>query len=316
MSSSSTSKTSTTFTTTTPSSFKAEKYVIHTSSEEEEFLQSTKKVHFASEHQADGVDGPKQSEKKHATAFNFPVLDPRDRDIYFTVKGEKRRGLIVDPGAASGLIGSETLRDLVEHCLKGQNYTIDKGKVVPVSGINGNAEETLGQVSLPLKSGGSDLVYTADVLRLDGSLCPAPIGNPSLRRLNATIMSNFFQNGGGLLVIDGRKEDETSIKMFRLLLTDSEHYIIPTDYPTAGKVSPQSKAEVILFHQKVAEAGSARWNDVNPRIKHCFLSQGDDGQQTDVDRSPLSYVRRKVNQWNSNDGARTSSSTLPTSGDN
>ena len=47
----------------------------------------------------------------------------------------------------AGLVGSETLRDLVENCVKGKNFTIDKDKVVPVSGINGSAEETLGQVS-------------------------------------------------------------------------------------------------------------------------------------------------------------------------
>ncbi len=157
--------------------------------------------------------------------------------------------------------------------------------MIPVSGINGSAEETLGQVALPLSSGGSELVYTADVLGGDGSLCPALIGNPSLRRLNATIMANFFQNGDGLLVIDGRGKEETAIKMFRLLLTDSGHYIVPTDHPTSGKVSSQSKSEVILFHQKVAEAGSAKWNDVNPRVTHCCLSQQDNGRQTDVDQA-------------------------------
>ena len=150
---------------------------------------------------------------------------------------------------------------------------------------------------IPLSSSGTDLVYTADVLGGDGSLCPALIGNPSLRRLNASIMANFFESGDGLLVIDGRGKEETTIKMFRLLLTDSGHYIVPTDHPTTGKVSSQSKTEVILFHQKVAEAGSSKWNDVNPRIKHCFLSQQDNGLQTDVDRSPLGYVRQKIKQF-------------------
>ena len=135
VSSSSTARTTTIYSTSFPRSSNAEKFVMHTSSEEEEFLHSSKKVTFASDTREGEVEGVKQSEKKHTTAFNFPVLDPKDRDIYFTVKGEKRRGLIVDPGAASGLVGSETLRDLVENCVKGKNFTIDKDKVVPVSGI-------------------------------------------------------------------------------------------------------------------------------------------------------------------------------------
>ena len=35
--------------------------------------------------------------------------------IYHTVNGEKRRGLLIDLGAASGLIGPEPLRDIMEH---------------------------------------------------------------------------------------------------------------------------------------------------------------------------------------------------------
>lgn len=35
---------------------------------------------------------------------------------HHSVKGKKRRGLLIDPGAAAGLVGSETLRDLIESC--------------------------------------------------------------------------------------------------------------------------------------------------------------------------------------------------------
>ena len=43
-------------------------------------------------------------------------------DVYHTFNGRRRRGLIIDPGAANGLVGSETLRDLLQH--------IDKAKEV------------------------------------------------------------------------------------------------------------------------------------------------------------------------------------------
>ena len=75
---------------------------------------------------------------------------------YFAVRGEKRYGLLIDPGAASGLVGSDTLRQLLDNCVKPagkqDEMTIDYNKTVPVSGINGVSENTLGQISLPLNS--------------------------------------------------------------------------------------------------------------------------------------------------------------------
>ncbi|CAE7220811.1 unnamed protein product, partial [Symbiodinium sp. CCMP2456] len=89
---------------------------------------------------------------------------------FHTVRGEKRRGLLVDPGAASGLIGSETLRDLLEHCV-----CYDAGEVRwchektnNVSGISGTPEETLGEVHLPLHLGDSPGLFSADVLGGEG----------------------------------------------------------------------------------------------------------------------------------------------------
>ena len=77
---------------------------------------------------------------------------------YHTVRGEKRRGLLVDPGAASGLIGSETLRDLLEHCVpesKVQDIHWRYDRTSNVSGISGNPESTLGEVSIPLTLSGA-----------------------------------------------------------------------------------------------------------------------------------------------------------------
>ena len=108
-----------------------------------------------------------------------------------TVRGEKRRGLLVDPGAASGLIGSETLRDLMEHCLDQDSKKDVKwchGKTNNVSGISGTPGESLGEVHLPLHMGGSTGRFSADVLGGEGSLCPALLSNPALRKQRAAIL--------------------------------------------------------------------------------------------------------------------------------
>ena len=62
-------------------------------------------------------DKKEKKDKKHATAFSF-VSSFYDTHEYFVVRGQKRQGLIVDPGAASGLIGSETLRELLNNCVE------------------------------------------------------------------------------------------------------------------------------------------------------------------------------------------------------
>eukprot|EP00435_Cladocopium_sp_Y103_P026044 s3195_g6.t1 len=91
-----------------------------------------------------------QANKKHLGAFNFAFNFYEAAD-YFAVRGEKRRGLIIDPGAASGLIGCDTLKDIIENCIqpygKDKDIIINKNVTSPVSGISGGSDRTLGQVT-------------------------------------------------------------------------------------------------------------------------------------------------------------------------
>ena len=211
---------------------------------------------------------------------------------YFAVRGEKRRGLIIDPGAASGLIGSETLRDLIQHCVKSKGkddeLAINRNKTSPVSGISGVSDQTLGEITVPLTSGGHQISFTGEVLGGEGSLCPALVGNPSLRKMNATIFANYFNNGDGLLVADSRGDDgDGQVKMFRLLLTDSGHYVLATDFDDTTRVQEKTKKEITLFCSKVAKESVRRWHDVSSRVKHCFLSSSTSTRlktQTEDDR--------------------------------
>ena len=127
-----------------------------------------------------------KQDKQHAKAFTFAVFHSQDlpHEQYFAVKGEKRHGLLIDPGAASGLVGSGTLKQLLDHCVRPSGrqdeVKFDYDKSTPVSGISGSSDATLGQVTLPLVAGGHPITYTADVLGGEGSLCPALVGNPAL----------------------------------------------------------------------------------------------------------------------------------------
>ena len=140
----------------------AKEFVIHTSSEEQEEILKLKKTETDVKHnemknnENDGEDtgsSSQRSKKTHSVAFNF-VSSFFDILEYFVVRGQKRRGLLIDPGAASGLIGSETLRDLLETCVDphaGQDrYEIRFDRTSPVSGISGSSDRTLGQSDHPL----------------------------------------------------------------------------------------------------------------------------------------------------------------------
>ena len=227
-------------------------------------------------------------EKKHLTAFNFAFNFYEAMD-YFMVQGEKRRGLVIDPGAASGLIGSETLRDLIDHCVapfgKEKDVVINKDIRSPVSGISGGSDRTLGQVTVPLCTGGCPISYTGEVIGGDGSLCPALIGNPSLRKMHCAIFTEHFVNGDGLLVLNSMQDTNEPMKMMRLLLTDSGHYILPTDHQQTGRVSAETQSEVAIFCSRVATTSSQRWDDVDPRVYHVFTMNKKTMSNAEGDRS-------------------------------
>ena len=70
-------------------------------------------------------------------------------EIFHTVGGRRRRGLIIDPGAANGLVGTETLRDLLANVDKAQQVkdTLEwKHQAFEVTGISGAADTTLGEI--------------------------------------------------------------------------------------------------------------------------------------------------------------------------
>ena len=282
----------------------AKEFVIHTSSEEQEEILKLKKTETDVKHnemknnENDGEDtgsSSQRSKKTHSVAFNF-VSSFFDILEYFVVRGQKRRGLLIDPGAASGLIGSETLRDLLETCVDphaGQDrYEIRFDRTSPVSGISGSSDRTLGQVTIPLQTNGHAISYTGEVLGGQGSLCPALVGNPALRSMNSVIFTNYFDNGDGLLTTDYKHDDDaegvTRIKLFRLLLTESGHYLLPTDEPKAKTKLPDgTRQQVVAFYTKVVEHSTRLWNDVSEKMKHCFFQDNTRATRAEGDRGEL-----------------------------
>ena len=182
-------------------------------------------------------------------------------DVYHTVNGRRRRGLIIDPGAANGLIGSETLRDLLQHIdqAKEINDTIVwRPRQSEVTGISGSADTTLGEITIPLPMLSGIKEYRADVIGGEASMCPALVGNPALVNMSAVIASNWFANRDGLLAIPHQGD----LQLLRLLYTDSRHYLLPLDEVTNETELDYEKDKAKTFLSNVHEKSSARWKDV------------------------------------------------------
>ncbi|CAK8996615.1 1-alkyl-2-acetylglycerophosphocholine esterase [Durusdinium trenchii] len=254
-----------------------ESFVIHSSSEDD--IMKVRRPYVAavnaeatSSEEPASTSTSRQPKTLDTTTWNFMFL-AGEACSYFQVRGQERKGLLIDPGAASGLVGSETLRMLLKDCAVGEPQ-FEYDKKTPVSGISGTSSSTLGQVTVPLRVGSLPITYTAEVLGGEGSLCPALVGNPTLRKLNATIFANWFDNGDGLMTMDGRQDEGiVNIKFFRLLLTESGHYILPTDDKEKHKTHYLDKNKAILFCQKAALATAKRYEDLHPRVHHCFLGR-------------------------------------------
>ena len=181
---------------------------------------------------------------------------------YHTVKGHKRRGLLIDPGAAAGLVGSETLRDLLDVCYQGSKRSLVtwSESQATITGISGCPDKALGRVHLRLPFQGLDATYTADVIGKEGSLCPALVGNPALCAMKASLHSCWFENNDGLLVTWNTEKKEPSMHLFRCLLTDSGHYLLPLD-DHAEIHEPQQHHDTKKFLRHLSTISNDQWPD-------------------------------------------------------
>lgn len=258
----------------TSTGFGAQHQSIPTSSSEEELLLANKHHQDVEAHST--TTTPVDKKLSFVAMFPSRAAGPCEpEDVFFTVRGERRRGLIVDPGAASGLVGTETLRDMIQSCIaphgKQDDIKYSYDKSTPVSGISGEADQTLGEVVLPLTTGGQAIQFKGEMIGGPGSLCPALVSNPALRKLKHKIFSDFFENGDGLLATGPYNFDNVNeMKFFRLLLTDSGHYILPTDEAARNnQVAEETQRRVTLFCHQVEEHCLRKWNDV----KRIFITK-------------------------------------------
>lgn len=175
-------------------------------SPEKEELLTGKKVRFE-EHPPGDQEDEKLAEKT-SKRLNFPEVETSNADNYHMVRGDRICGLLVGPGAASGLIGTDTLRELLDAGMVPHDRASEVTwgpSTTKVTGISGQSDDTLARVSLPfvMPDGDEHGVpgnYSADLIGGHGSTCPALLPNTSLRQMRSAVLTQWYDNGDGILV--------------------------------------------------------------------------------------------------------------------
>ena len=149
--------------------------------------------------------------------------------LLMTVRGRQMQGLIVDPGAAKGVIGSDTLEGIKDRVLtqwRLLKHIEWKPSNARFSGISSAQETSLGVCGIPIGlQGVPNSMFFSDVLGGSASQCPGLVPLHSLMS-NAEFMHfAFFNNGDGVLGVRHRG----GIAPQRLHLTDSGHYLLRVD---------------------------------------------------------------------------------------
>jgi hypothetical protein len=153
----------------------------------------------------------------------------------------------VDPGASKGLIGSQTLHDLMKHVVEPaqmQHLVKFTKSNATFTSISSTKEKSMGKVQLPIGLHGVPRAfYHADVIGGDASGCPALLPLRSLVASKAVMIFGYFSNGDGLM---GLKAKNDMFMPQRLLLTDSGHYILPIHYFRHQPLSKRLMSELQL----------------------------------------------------------------------
>jgi hypothetical protein len=148
--------------------------------------------------------------------------------IYTSVRGVRHYGLIIDPGASKGLIGQETLNEIIQYVLKPAGldkhvqWTTSRAKF---TGISKTVEMSLGVVTFPIGLVGlKNSTFSADVIP---GHCPGLVPLVTMIKIKAIIACGYYDNADGLCVINTAVGSRSFSAPQRLRWTDSGHYMLP-----------------------------------------------------------------------------------------
>jgi len=192
-------------------------------------------------------DNSKDDKQSTTEARPRYIYHNKTYETFASVKGQVIHGLLIDPGAARGLIGADTLKDIIQYVLKphGKQNKIKWHKSTnKFTGISAESQQSLGQCEFPIGLKGlQHCTFHADVIGGKGSTCPGLVPCHSLQNSGCLIAFGYFPNGDSLL---GIRATNGNFVCQRLLATDSGHTLLPIHH---FNTKTDSKLDTLILHE-------------------------------------------------------------------
>ena len=85
-----------------------------------------------------------------------------------------------------------------------------------------------------------------DLIGHNGSYCPFLLPLPPLIEHKVFLLHGMFDNGDGVMIFFPNKKDNSDLHLVRVLLTDSGHYLLPTDSPDSQAAEEGALADTVI----------------------------------------------------------------------
>ena len=177
------------------------------------------------------VPDPCPTETDHTANFlHGCFLGPASQtQVYTLIGGVNHPGLLVDPGASKGLIGSDTLKYIFDTVLRPRNllrFVEWHSSGATFTGISTNTEHSVGRVKFPIGLAGIPwATFGADVIGGASSWCPGLMPLKTLSAMHCILACGWHPNGDGVLGV----WHSGTWKPQHLYLTDTGHYMLRVD---------------------------------------------------------------------------------------
>ena len=195
-------------------------------------------------------------------------------------------GLLIDPGASRGLIGTDTLREIIMYVLrpyfgthhhKHLHWTSSNNQF---TGISDKTEHSIGMVTFDIGLLGiKDASFSCDVIGGNASWCPGLVPLRSLSSWGCILACGYYNNGDGIL---GLRDHSKQLQAQRLLLTDSGHYLLPIHHFGNVKNDQMTKA---ISHQEQQLSHAASQGQLIGDDKHMTLHTVAEEPQSNAESS-------------------------------
>ena len=143
---------------------------------------------------------------------------------FHTVRGRRRYGLLMDTGASTGLIGTDTLLEYMNNVKVPPGQKLDTSASTTVTGISGTGISALGNHRLPLNLP-FECAHEGFLIGGEGGRCPILCCLSAVIQNKVDLLQGVYENGNGIAIVSGGP----TVFCLRMLYTDSKHYLLPTD---------------------------------------------------------------------------------------